>query len=61
MAATAAIVAAAIPPNFMVATAAAVAANVLDVLYAPNFDPAILSPALVLLASRDGNSRGFGS
>ena len=61
MATTAAAVDAAAPPNFMVAAAAAVASNVSGVLSAPNLDPALLSPALVLLASRNGDSGGCGS
>ena len=45
----------------MVAVAAAVGANVSAVLSASNLDPALLSPALILLASRDGDSGDFGS
>ena len=46
MAATAAAVVVAAAPNLMVATAAAVAANVSGVLSAPNLEPVLLSPTV---------------
>ena len=60
MATTSGAVAAAATPNLIGAADAAVATNIFGIISAQNLDPTLLSPALVLLSSRGGNSGGFG-